>query len=137
MLRGGSPQGTRAIVVVVRGGAATTSRRLPTTRARMRWRRTSGTCPQRLSLSLVRCTSTAQALVAKPTRCVVLSALASPTMRRAVHDILGDLKAQARAMGTEIDDQNEMLEGIEDKTSSNNDRVQAANTRAAKLLKNA
>ena len=58
-------------------------------------------------------------------------------MRRAVHDILGDLKAQARAMGTEIDDQNGMLEDIEDKTASNNDRVQAANTRAAKLLKNA
>jgi len=40
-------------------------------------------------------------------------------------------------MGNEIDDQNEMLEAIDDKTASNNERVLAANTRAAKLLKNA
>lgn len=54
---------------------------------------------------------------------------------RAVHDILGDLKAQARAMGTEIDDQNEMIQEIDAKAQSNDERVKAAELRAARILK--
>lgn len=53
----------------------------------------------------------------------------------AVHDILGDLKAQAKAMGTEIDDQNEMIVDIDRKAQSNDERVKAAELRAAKILK--
>eukprot|EP00041_Stephanoeca_diplocostata_P041955 m.9640 g.9640 ORF g.9640 m.9640 type:complete len:217 (-) comp6976_c0_seq1:349-999(-) len=55
----------------------------------------------------------------------------------AVHDILGDLKRQARAMGEEIEDQNELLQNIEDKAESNTRRVQAADRRAANILRHA
>jgi hypothetical protein len=40
-----------------------------------------------------------------------------------VHDILGDLKNQAAAMGAEIDEQNGMIDQIQDKTQSNIKRV--------------
>lgn len=53
----------------------------------------------------------------------------------AVHNILDDLKAQATAMGTEIDDQNEMIEDIDKRAQSNDDRIRAAELRAAKILK--
>ena len=42
---------------------------------------------------------------------------------RLVSDILGDLKAQARAMGDEIEDQNEMIDRINDKATANNMRI--------------
>eukprot|EP00730_Choanoeca_flexa_P006111 TRINITY_DN12085_c4_g1_i2.p3 TRINITY_DN12085_c4_g1~~TRINITY_DN12085_c4_g1_i2.p3 ORF type:complete len:216 (+),score=57.83 TRINITY_DN12085_c4_g1_i2:6535-7182(+) len=54
-----------------------------------------------------------------------------------VHNVLGDLKAQAMAMGEELDDQNEMIDRINDKTASNVDRVQAASDRTAVLIKRA
>lgn len=40
-----------------------------------------------------------------------------------VHDILGDLRNQAAAMGEEIDEQNVMIDQINDKTQSNIKRV--------------
>eukprot|EP00045_Choanoeca_perplexa_P017690 m.262361 g.262361 ORF g.262361 m.262361 type:complete len:213 (-) comp17606_c1_seq1:67-705(-) len=54
-----------------------------------------------------------------------------------VHDVLGDLKAQAMAMGDELDDQNETIDRITGKTQSNVDRVQAASDRTAVLIKRA
>jgi hypothetical protein len=44
-----------------------------------------------------------------------------------VHDILGDLKNQAAAMGAEIDEQNGMIDQIQDKTQSNIKRVDVSN----------
>lgn len=52
-----------------------------------------------------------------------------------VHDILGDLKAQAEAMGEEIDDQNAIIAQVEKKTNSNTNRVDAANKRAQNLTR--
>eukprot|EP00037_Helgoeca_nana_P037600 m.16734 g.16734 ORF g.16734 m.16734 type:complete len:235 (-) comp9100_c0_seq1:2063-2767(-) len=54
-----------------------------------------------------------------------------------VHDILGDLKNQAAAMGAEIDEQNGMIDQIQDKTQSNIKRVDAADGRAQRLIRNA
>mmetsp|Transcript_144162 Transcript_144162/g.203895 ORF Transcript_144162/g.203895 Transcript_144162/m.203895 type:complete len:225 (-) Transcript_144162:103-777(-) len=54
-----------------------------------------------------------------------------------VHDILGDLKNQAKAMGDEIDEQNDMIDQIQDKTQSNIKRVDAADSRAQRLIRNA
>eukprot|EP00035_Acanthoeca_spectabilis_P035473 m.34886 g.34886 ORF g.34886 m.34886 type:complete len:222 (-) comp7380_c0_seq1:133-798(-) len=54
-----------------------------------------------------------------------------------VHDILGDLRNQAAAMGEEIDEQNVMIDQINDKTQSNIKRVDAADSRAQRLIRNA
>lgn len=54
-----------------------------------------------------------------------------------VHDILGDLKQQAQAMGEEIEEQNTMIEQVDQKTKSNTERVDAANLRAQRLIRNA
>jgi len=52
-------------------------------------------------------------------------------------DILGDLKAQAKAMGSELDDQNKLLDRLNDKTESNTKRVEAASDRTTRLLRTA
>lgn len=54
-----------------------------------------------------------------------------------VHDILGDLKQQAVAMGDEIDEQNGMIDQINTKTQSNIQRVTAADQRAQRLMRTA
>mmetsp|Transcript_20365 Transcript_20365/g.52872 ORF Transcript_20365/g.52872 Transcript_20365/m.52872 type:complete len:289 (+) Transcript_20365:20-886(+) len=54
-----------------------------------------------------------------------------------VHDILGDLKKQANAMGDEIEEQNVMITQINEKTQSNIKRVDAADGRAQRLIRNA
>lgn len=52
-------------------------------------------------------------------------------------DILGDLKAQAKAMGGELDDQNKLLDRLNDKTDSNTKRVEQASDRTTRLLRTA
>lgn len=54
-----------------------------------------------------------------------------------VSSILGDLKAQAATMGNEIDEQNDMIDRIQAKGESNDQRINAANNRTGVLLKNA
>eukprot|EP00127_Corallochytrium_limacisporum_P004538 Clim_evm8s167 gene=Clim_evmTU8s167 len=53
----------------------------------------------------------------------------------AVHEILGDLKAQAKDMGTELDRQNHQIDKINKKTEVSGARVQNANVRANVLLR--
>eukprot|EP00040_Diaphanoeca_grandis_P025456 m.141046 g.141046 ORF g.141046 m.141046 type:complete len:220 (-) comp30160_c1_seq2:271-930(-) len=56
---------------------------------------------------------------------------------QAVSSILGDLKAQAMAMGTEIDEQDEIMDDIAKGVDSNEQRVEAANKRAMNILRKA
>eukprot|EP00048_Salpingoeca_helianthica_P012882 m.189787 g.189787 ORF g.189787 m.189787 type:complete len:207 (-) comp15435_c0_seq1:19-639(-) len=53
----------------------------------------------------------------------------------AIHDIIGNLKAQAMGMGEELDTQNKMIDRINAKAESNTDRLASANSRVTKLLK--
>jgi synaptosomal-associated protein 25 len=52
-----------------------------------------------------------------------------------VSNMLGNLKNMAIDMGQEIGSQNAQVSRINDKASSNKDRIQTANTRAQKLMK--
>uniref|UniRef100_A0A674IIZ7 Synaptosomal-associated protein n=1 Tax=Terrapene triunguis TaxID=2587831 RepID=A0A674IIZ7_9SAUR len=54
-----------------------------------------------------------------------------------VGSILGNLKSMALDVGNEIDIQNKQVEKIMEKVTVNEDRIQEANTRAKKILKNA
>ena len=71
-----------------------------------------------------------------PARCRTAHTTALGT-RRMVSSILGDLKAQAATMGNEIDEQNDMIDRIQAKGESNDQRINAANNRTGVLLKNA
>ncbi|XP_005283786.1 synaptosomal-associated protein 25-like [Malaclemys terrapin pileata] len=54
-----------------------------------------------------------------------------------VGSILGNLKSMALDVGNEIDIQNKQVDKIMEKVTVNEDRIQEANTRAKKILKNA
>lgn len=54
-----------------------------------------------------------------------------------VADMLSVMKAQAKSMGDEIDHQDQLMADIESGVDSNAARVEAANVRAMKILKNA
>ncbi|XP_074872548.1 synaptosomal-associated protein 25-like [Carettochelys insculpta] len=54
-----------------------------------------------------------------------------------VGSILGNLRSMALDVGNEIDIQNKQVEKIMEKVTVNEDRIQEANTRAKKILKNA
>eukprot|EP00795_Rhopilema_esculentum_P013643 gene13643-4541_t len=54
-----------------------------------------------------------------------------------VSGIVGNLKAMAVDMGTELDKQNRQIDRITDKTNANEARIEGANVRARKILKNA
>lgn len=51
-----------------------------------------------------------------------------------VDSIMGNLKAQAQAMSDEIDAQDEIIDGIQGKMESNNQRVKKASERTTALL---
>lgn len=53
-----------------------------------------------------------------------------------VSNMLGNLRNMAVDMGNEISSQNRQLDRINQKAESNTDRVQSANTRANKILRN-
>ncbi|XP_075048936.1 synaptosomal-associated protein 23 [Mixophyes fleayi] len=52
-----------------------------------------------------------------------------------VGSILGNLKNMALDMGNEIDSQNKMIDRINDKATTNRDRIEEANDTAKKMLK--
>nr|XP_006131499.1 synaptosomal-associated protein 25-like [Pelodiscus sinensis] len=54
-----------------------------------------------------------------------------------VGSILGNLRSMALDVGNEIDIQNKQVDKIMEKVTVNEDRIQEANTRAKKILKNA
>ncbi|KAM4014259.1 synaptosomal-associated protein 23-like isoform 2-T5 [Anomaloglossus baeobatrachus] len=51
-----------------------------------------------------------------------------------VGSIIGNLKHMALDMGNEIDSQNKMIDRINEKATTNKDRIDEANTRAKKLI---
>ncbi|XP_063804001.1 synaptosomal-associated protein 23 isoform X2 [Pseudophryne corroboree] len=51
-----------------------------------------------------------------------------------VGSMLGNLKNMALDMGNEIDTQNKMIDRINDKATTNRDRIEVANTKAKKLI---
>eukprot|EP00051_Salpingoeca_urceolata_P003354 m.57156 g.57156 ORF g.57156 m.57156 type:complete len:223 (-) comp12707_c0_seq1:61-729(-) len=55
----------------------------------------------------------------------------------AVVDLVSELKEQAKVMGGELDEQNDILDRVNQKAHSNAARVTTANERAAAILRNA